>query len=100
MGSGVDVVNMSAAACNWGCETGREPPAATWLLGGVVVLGVHRHGVGGQAGLSATQGRVTDHRVGHTEHGIEGVLSGARLDAFIDALHAHHREQLLAGLGQ
>jgi protein subunit release factor A len=38
--------------------------------------------------------------VGFTEHGIEGVLSGARLDAFIDALALQHRQQLVAELGQ
>jgi peptide chain release factor 1 len=44
------------------------------------------------------QGRVTDHRVGLTEHGIEGMLSGANLDSFLDALGLHHKQQLLAGL--
>lgn len=46
------------------------------------------------------QGRVTDHRVGFTEHGIEGVLSGARLEAFIEVLTQQHRQQLLDELGQ
>ncbi|XP_020275294.1 uncharacterized protein LOC109849821 isoform X2 [Asparagus officinalis] len=32
------------------------------------------------------QGRVTDHRVGITDHSIEDVLEGERLDVFIDAL--------------
>ncbi len=43
---------------------------------------------------------MTDHRVGLTEHGIEGVLSGASLDTFIDALSTHHKQQLLSDLGQ
>ena len=38
------------------------------------------------------QGRVTDHRVGVTEHGIEGVMDGSRLHVFVDALHAQHQE--------
>ncbi|XP_021611916.1 peptide chain release factor 1, mitochondrial isoform X2 [Manihot esculenta] len=32
------------------------------------------------------QGRVTDHRVGITHHGIDGVMQGECLDVFIDAL--------------
>lgn len=32
------------------------------------------------------QGRVTDHRVGVTDHCIEDMLEGERLDVFIDAL--------------
>ena len=36
----------------------------------------------------APQGRVTDHRVGLTEHGIDSVLAGERLDPFIEALQA------------
>jgi peptide chain release factor 1 len=59
-----------------------------------------RHAAALEGFMHSLQGRVTDHRVGFTEHGIEGVLSGARLDAFIDALQAHHRQQLLAGLGR
>ena len=45
------------------------------------------------------QGRVTDHRVGLTEHGMEGVLSGERLPVFIEALQLHHQSELLASLG-
>ena len=45
------------------------------------------------------QGRVTDHRVGHTEHGIEHVLEGKALDAFIDMLQAHRTQQQLLSLG-
>ena len=41
------------------------------------------------------QGRVTDHRVGVTEHGIEGVMDGSRLHVFVDALHAQHQEMQL-----
>ncbi|KAL4447668.1 hypothetical protein ABPG75_004887 [Micractinium tetrahymenae] len=44
------------------------------------------------------QGRVTDHRVGVTEHGMEGVLSGERLQVFIEALQVHHQTQQLANL--
>lgn len=46
------------------------------------------------------QGRVTDHRVGVTEHGMEGVLSGERLQVFIEALQLHHQTQQLANLEQ
>ncbi|KAL4856868.1 Peptide chain release factor 1 [Chlorella vulgaris] len=46
------------------------------------------------------QGRVTDHRVGVTEHGMDGVLSGERLGVFIEALQVHHQSQLLASLDQ
>ena len=38
---------------------------------------------------------MTDHRVGVTEHGIEGVLTGARLQVFIDALQAQHQQEQL-----
>ncbi|KAK9821970.1 hypothetical protein WJX81_007188 [Elliptochloris bilobata] len=44
------------------------------------------------------QGRVTDHRVGVTEHAIDAVLSGERLELFLDALALHHRRQLLAAM--
>ena len=44
------------------------------------------------------QGRVTDHRVGVTEHGMEGVLSGERLGVFVEALQVHHQGLLLANL--
>jgi peptide chain release factor 1 len=50
--------------------------------------------------LVGLQGRVTDHRVGVTEHGIEAVMSGQRLQHFIDALEMHHRTLLLAKLGE
>lgn len=49
---------------------------------------------------SAPQGRVTDHRVGVTEHGIEEVLAGQRLDPFIEALQLQHQSELLANLGE
>jgi peptide chain release factor 1 len=45
------------------------------------------------------QGRVTDHRVGHTEHGVERVLAGEALDAFIDKLQGHHAHLKLQSLG-
>lgn len=44
------------------------------------------------------QGRVTDHRVGITEHGIEPVMDGEALDVFIDALRLQHQTELLANL--
>ena len=44
------------------------------------------------------QGRVTDHRVGVTEHAIAAVLSGERLCVFLDALALHHRKQLLLAM--
>jgi hypothetical protein len=46
----------------------------------------------------ARQGRVTDHRVGVTEHAVAAVLGGERLCVFLDALALHHRRQLLAAL--
>ncbi len=46
----------------------------------------------------ARQGRVTDHRVGVTEHAIAAVLGGERLCVFLDALALHHRRQLLAAM--
>ena len=44
------------------------------------------------------QGRVTDHRVGLTLNGIEGVLAGDGLDEFIDALSQREQTDLLANL--
>jgi peptide chain release factor 1 len=44
------------------------------------------------------QGRVTDHRVGITEHGVEQIMAGQKLDAFIEALTAQHQQELLAQL--
>ena len=41
---------------------------------------------------------MTDHRLGMTEHAIDAVLSGERLDLFLDALALHHRRQLLAAM--
>ena len=49
--------------------------------------------------ISFVQGRVTDHRVGVTEHGIEAVLSGERLFVFIDALRQQHQADLLESIG-
>eukprot|EP00887_Chlorella_sp_A99_P003068 scaffold9.g3068.t1 len=43
-------------------------------------------------------GRVTDHRVGVTEHGLPAVLAGERLDVFIEALRVQHQTELLANL--
>ncbi len=45
------------------------------------------------------QGRVTDHRVGVTEHGMEAVLAGERLDGFIEALQLQAQADALASLG-
>jgi len=44
------------------------------------------------------QGRVTDHRVGVTEHGMEAVLHGEKLDSFIEALRLQHQADLLSTL--
>lgn len=48
--------------------------------------------------LALVQGRVTDHRVGLTEHGMEGVLGGTRLHVFVDALQAQHKQEQLEEL--
>lgn len=45
------------------------------------------------------QGRVTDHRVGHTEHGLERVLAGEALDVFSEALQTQHTNDRLMSLG-
>lgn len=45
------------------------------------------------------QGRVTDHRIGVTEHAIEAVMSGQRLYVFIDALRQRHQADLIQSLG-
>lgn len=44
------------------------------------------------------QGRITDHRVGLTEHGMEEMLAGAKLPAFIEALRRQEQVELLASL--
>ncbi len=44
------------------------------------------------------QGRITDHRVGLTEHGMEEMLVGAKLPAFIEALRRQEQVELLASL--
>jgi protein subunit release factor A len=41
------------------------------------------------------QGRVTDHRVNITEHGMDQVLRGERLSAFIRALQQQHLSELM-----
>ena len=46
------------------------------------------------------QGRVTDHRVGVTEHGMEAVLAGEKLDPFIQALQMQHQAELLSTLDE
>ena len=44
------------------------------------------------------QGRITDHRVGLTEHGIERMLAGELLSAFTDALQRQHANERLLSL--
>ncbi|CAK0752705.1 hypothetical protein CVIRNUC_002166 [Coccomyxa viridis] len=44
------------------------------------------------------QGRVTDHRIGLTEHGMQAMLDGSSLHSFIEALQQHHKQELLAGV--
>ena len=51
-----------------------------------------------QGAVSCVQGRVTDHRVAITEHGIDSVMSGERLAVFADALQLRHQAELLAQL--
>ena len=48
--------------------------------------------------LTFPQGRITDHRVGLTEHGMEDMLAGAKLPAFIEALRRQEQVELLASL--
>ncbi len=48
--------------------------------------------------MSRLQGRVTDHRVAITEHGIDSVMSGERLAVFADALQLRHQAEVLAQL--
>ena len=48
--------------------------------------------------MSSVQGRVTDHRIGLTEHGMQAMLHGSSLHSFIYALQQHHKQDLLAGL--
>lgn len=45
------------------------------------------------------QGRVTDHRVGVTLHGLSSVIVEGQLDPFIDALSMDHQMKQLASLG-
>ncbi|KAI7842051.1 hypothetical protein COHA_004250 [Chlorella ohadii] len=44
------------------------------------------------------EGRITDHRVGLTEHGMEEMLAGVKLPAFIEALRRQEQVELLASL--
>lgn len=44
------------------------------------------------------QGRVTDHRIGVTEHGIDAVMNGENLDTFFDALRLQNQAELLSHL--
>ena len=45
------------------------------------------------------QGRVTDHRIKHTSHNLEGVLGG-QLAEFTEALSAEERRQRLEEAGE
>jgi peptide chain release factor 1 len=45
------------------------------------------------------QGRITDHRVKHTSHNLDGVLAGD-LDEFTDALWDHERRERLANAAE
>jgi len=44
------------------------------------------------------QGRVTDHRVGVTVHGIQGILDGSELNTLIASLASKQRSELIASL--
>ena len=46
----------------------------------------------------AMQGRVTDHRIGVTEHGIDAIMNGENLETFFDALRLQHQAELLSHL--
>ena len=45
------------------------------------------------------QGRITDHRISQTEHGMPAMMDGQLLDTFIDALAIQRQNDLLATLG-
>lgn len=45
------------------------------------------------------QSRVTDHRINHTSHNIEGVMDGRALDEFIDHLLSQDEAERLAAAG-
>ena len=47
-----------------------------------------------------SQDRVTDHRVGLTEHNIQSVMRGERLHAFIDAVKRQEQSERLSALLQ
>lgn len=44
------------------------------------------------------QGRVTDHRISLTEHDVQGILTGEKLDIFVEALQLQHQADLLGSL--
>lgn len=48
--------------------------------------------------LFVMQGRVTDHRVGITEHNLDAVLTGERLSIFIESLLEYYRAKMLQQL--
>jgi peptide chain release factor 1 len=41
------------------------------------------------------QGRITDHRIKHTSHNLDGVLGGGELDEFTNALSAEEKRRRL-----
>ena len=41
------------------------------------------------------QGRITDHRIGLTEHDIQSMMDGNKLNIFIEALQVEHQTELL-----
>lgn len=52
------------------------------------------------ASVLCLQGRVTDHRIGVTEHGIDAILNGEKLEIFFDALQLQHQAELLSDLNK
>ena len=51
-----------------------------------------------QGVLFVMQGRVTDHRIGITEHNLDAVLTGERLSIFIESLLEYYRAKMLQQL--
>lgn len=50
--------------------------------------------------ICSLQSRVTDHRVNVSQHGIENIMAGEGLDAFIQPLIQQHQADLLNSLSQ
>lgn len=44
------------------------------------------------------QGRVTDHRIGMSQHNIDDLMMGSGLQTFIDALQQHSKTELLSSI--